>query len=179
MKRTVSVILFLTLVISLPAQEILHLYNGNSVNIVNPHANVSGSQSKAIKSGRDMFINGGDITVSDRVLSLTAIGECNKHLVTGSTYDSFSSTCLKSDANIIINGGSITAAAGGRTISCAGTFTMGTVGAADSQLTVNVKTNGTEVVTYKMPTVSNGSSGFEDTGATVTSSGNGTSTTAH
>lgn len=108
---------------------------GGTTTVTCPSSNAGG---KAISSD-------GSITTSDGVLNLTAIGECNKYLVTGSTYDSYSSTCLKSDANIIINGGSITATAGGRSISCDGNYTQtgGSVTATTSAAGFTVMGTGT------------------------------------
>lgn len=97
-----------------------------------------------IKTGGDLYITGGsttvvcssnnaggkaissdsNITISGGVVNLTASGACNKYLVSGSTYDSYSSTCLKSNRDITITGGTLTANAGGRAISCDGNYTQ-------------------------------------------------------
>ena len=97
-----------------------------------------------IKTGGDLYITNGEITVvcssnnaggkaisSDSsititggIINLTATGACNKYLVTGSTYDSYASVCLKSNKDMNISGGTITATAGGRAISCDGNYTQ-------------------------------------------------------
>ena len=97
-----------------------------------------------IKTGGDLIVTGGDITVTcpasnaggkaintdgnititGGTLDLTAMGTCAKYLVSGSTYDSYVSTCLKSNANINISGGTVTANAGGRAIKCDGNYTQ-------------------------------------------------------
>lgn len=87
---------------------------GGTTTVTCPSSNAGG---KAVNSD-------GNITISDGVLNLTATGACNKYLVTGSTYDSYSSTCMKSDSSITISGGTITAIAGGRAISCDGNYTQ-------------------------------------------------------
>ena len=107
-------------------------------------AGVELSYCTGIKAGGDLLITGGDITITcpasnaggkaintdgsititGGTLDLTATGTCAKYLVTGSTYDSYVSTCLKSNANITISGGTITADAGGRAIKCDGNYTQ-------------------------------------------------------
>lgn len=97
-----------------------------------------------IKTGGNLFITGGGITVvcssnnaggkaisSDSsititggIINLTATGACNKYLVTGNTYDSYASVCLKSNQDMNISGGTITATAGGRAISCDGNYSQ-------------------------------------------------------
>lgn len=64
----------------------------------------------------------GDITVSDGKLTLTATGSCATYTDTSGVTDSYKSTCLKSDRNIIVSGGSISATAGGRAISADSNF---------------------------------------------------------
>ena len=97
---------------------------GGTTTVTCPSSNAGG---KAVSSA-------GNITITDGVLNLTATGACNKYLVTGSTYDSYSSVCLKSNSDITISGGTITATAGGRAISCDGNYTQsgGTITASTS-----------------------------------------------
>lgn len=77
----------------------------------------SNSGGKAISCDGDIFISGGTI-------SLTATGGCVKYLDPTGVYTSYSSTCLKSDANITVSGGQLTAVAGGRAISADGNYTQ-------------------------------------------------------
>ena len=91
----------------------LYITDG-SITVVCPTGNAGG---KAISCDGNIHISGG-------MMNLTATGACAKYLVSGSTYSSYSSTCLKSDSNVTISGGSITATAGGRAISCDGNYTQ-------------------------------------------------------
>lgn len=91
----------------------LYITDGN-ITVVCPTGNAGG---KAISCDGNIHISGG-------TMNLTATGTCAKYLVSGSTYSSYSSTCLKCDSSITISGGSITAAAGGRAISCDGNYTQ-------------------------------------------------------
>ena len=85
-----------------------------TVTITCPSTNAG---SKAISSDSNIVISGGTI-------NLTSLGSCDKYLVSGSTYDSYASACLKANGNISISGGNITAVAGGRAISCDGNYTQ-------------------------------------------------------
>ena len=85
---------------------------GGTVTVTCPSTNDGG---KAISTDGDIIIYGGS-------LNLTAAGSCQKYLDETGVYDSYSSTCLKSDGNITINGGIHTLAAQGRAISCDGNF---------------------------------------------------------
>ena len=107
-------------------------------------AGVDLSYCTGIKTGKDLIVTNGQITVtcpasnagskaiscdsniviSDGTLNLTSLGSCAKYLVSGSTYDSYASACLKANGDITIAGGNITAVAGGRAISCDGSYTQ-------------------------------------------------------
>lgn len=93
--------------------ESCFITNG-TVTITCPSTNAG---SKAISSDSNIVISGGTI-------NLTSLGSCDKYLVSGSTYDSYASACLKANGNISISGGNITAVAGGRAISCDGNYTQ-------------------------------------------------------
>ena len=88
------------------------IVTGGDITVTCPASNAGG---KAINTD-------GDITITGGTLDLTAMGSCAKYLVTGNTYDSYVSTCLKSNGNITISGGTITADAGGRAIKCDGNY---------------------------------------------------------
>ena len=97
-----------------------------------------------IKTGKNLIVTNGEITItcpttnagskaiscdsniviSGGTLNLTSLGSCAKYLVSGSTYDSYASACLKANGDITISGGNITATAGGRSISCDGNYTQ-------------------------------------------------------
>ena len=87
---------------------------GGDITVNCPSGNAGG---KALSSD-------GDITIADGTLNLTAVGACNRYLVSGSTYDSYSSTCIKADGDVSISGGTIVANAGGRAISCDGNYSQ-------------------------------------------------------
>lgn len=91
----------------------LYITSGN-ITVVCPTGNAGG---KAISCDGNIHISGG-------TMNLTATGACAKYLVSGSTYSSYSSTCIKSDSSITVSGGYITATAGGRAISCDGNYTQ-------------------------------------------------------
>lgn len=66
----------------------------------------------------------GNVTITSGVLTLNALGECNKYSNATGTYSSYSSTCIKSNANVNVNGGALYLTAGGRGIGCDGTYTQ-------------------------------------------------------
>jgi len=75
----------------------------------------SNAGGKAVSADGDIYISGGTLT-------LTAEGPCAKYTDATGTYDSYSSTCMKSDASIYVSGGIIIANAGGRAISADGNY---------------------------------------------------------
>ncbi len=85
---------------------------GGLVTITCPATNTG---SKAISCDSNIVISGGK-------LNLTSLGSCAKYLVSGSTYDSYASACMKANGDITISGGDITATAAGRGISCDGNY---------------------------------------------------------
>lgn len=87
----------------------------------------------------------GDITITGGTMHITTAGSGAAYTVSGSTKDSYSSSCIKTDANLLITGGDITCSssgAGGKGIRADGTLVIGAVDAADSLLTLNVTTSG-------------------------------------
>lgn len=87
---------------------------GGLVTITCPATNAG---SKAISCDSNIVISGGK-------LNMTSLGSCAKYLVSGSTYDSYASACMKANGDITISGGDITATAAGRGISCDGNYTQ-------------------------------------------------------
>lgn len=89
------------------------MYDGD-LTVTCPASNAGG---KAISCDGSIFISGG-------IISLSSMGSCAKYTDSTGTFDSYSSTCMKSDADITICGGTVTATAGGRAISADGRYTQ-------------------------------------------------------
>lgn len=109
--------------------------NGGTLNITLPASNNGG---KGITADRSIYITGGTI-------GITTAGSGAAYTVSGSTKDSYSCCCIKSDANLSITGGNITCSssgAGGKGIRADSTIIIGAVDAADSLLTLQVSTSG-------------------------------------
>jgi len=108
---------------------------GGLVTITCPTTNAG---SKAISCDSNIVISGGK-------LNLTSLGSCAKYLVSGTTYDSYASACMKANGNISISGGDITATAAGRSISCDGNYiqTGGHVTASTNAIGFTVMGTGT------------------------------------
>lgn len=108
---------------------------GGLVTITCPTTNAG---SKAISCDSNIVISGGK-------LNLTSLGSCAKYLVSGTTYDSYASACMKANGSITISGGDITATAAGRSISCDGNYiqTGGHVTASTNAIGFTVMGTGT------------------------------------
>lgn len=123
------------------------------------------SYCSAIVAGQDVVITDGEITltlptsnhggkgisadgnvdISGGTLNITTAGAGAAYTVTGSTKDSYSSSCIKSDGTTTITGGNITCSSsgsGGKGIRADGAITIGVLGEADSNLVLNVSTSG-------------------------------------
>ncbi|MBQ9418218.1 MAG: carbohydrate-binding domain-containing protein [Bacteroidales bacterium] len=87
----------------------------------------------------------GNIVIGGGTLSLTAQGTCAKYQASSSTYDSYSSQCLKSNGSITISGGTVTATAGGRAINADKHYTQtgGTVTTSTSASGFTITGSGT------------------------------------
>ena len=87
----------------------------------------------------------GNITISGGSVHITTAGSGAAYTVSGSTKDSYSSSCIKTDANLYLIGGDITCSssgAGGKGLRADSTLVIGAVDAADSLLILNVSTSG-------------------------------------
>ena len=109
--------------------------NGGTLTITLPTSN---------NGGRGISADG-NISITGGTLDITTAGSGAAYTVSGSTKDSYSSSCIKTDANLSITGGNITCSssgAGGKGIRVDGTLVIGAVDAADSLLILNVSTSG-------------------------------------
>lgn len=109
--------------------------NGGTLSITLPSSNNGG---KGISADGSVHIAGGTI-------GITTAGSGAAYTVSGSTKDSYSSCCIKTDAHLLITGGNITCSssgAGGKGLRADSTLVIGEVDAADSLLTLNVSTSG-------------------------------------
>lgn len=109
--------------------------SGGIITITLPSSNGGG---KGISCDSLLNITGGSVNI-------TTAGDGASYTVSGSTKDSYTSVCLKSDYRIDITGGQITCSStgkGGKGISCDGAINIGKVGELDSLLILNVTTSG-------------------------------------
>lgn len=121
--------------------------SGGSFNITLPTSNHGG---KSISAD-------GSITISGGTFDILTQGDGAAYTVSGSTKDSYTSSCIKSDGNMIISAGNFTlrsTGAGGKGISSGGTLVMGTMGGSNEDLILNVTTTGNRI------TVSSGGGGW-------------------
>lgn len=119
---------------------------GGTFNITLPTSNHGG---KAISADGNISISGGDFTIETN-------GDGAAYTVSGSTKDSYTSSCLKSDGNMELLAGTFNLTSngkGGKGISAEGLMIIGTEGAPNEDLILNVTTNGERI------TVSQGGGG--------------------
>ena len=105
----------------------------------------------------------GDITISGGTFDIETNGDGTYYIVTGSTKDSYTSSCIKCNGNLSILAGHLTCnstGAGGKGINCDGNMILGAQGASDSDLTMDVSTSGERFVV--MSSSSGGWWGGED-----------------
>lgn len=108
---------------------------GGAITITLPASNNGG---KGISADGNIRITGGS-------LDITTAGSGAAYTVSGSTKDSYSSSCIKTDAHLYLLGGVITCSssgAGGKGLRADSTLVIGGVDAADSLLTLSVTTSG-------------------------------------
>ncbi|MBO4503430.1 MAG: carbohydrate-binding domain-containing protein [Bacteroidales bacterium] len=112
--------------------------NGGDITLTLPTSNGGG---RGISSE-------GPVTIAGGTVNITTAGAGAAYTVSGSTKDSYSCCCIKSDLSIILTGGHITCTStgnGGKGINSKGTITIGETGATDSLLTLNVTTSGARI----------------------------------
>ena len=111
------------------------IVNNGTINIL---ALATANGGKGLSAAGDITINGGSITV-------TTAGNGATFTNTSGTADSYTAACIKSDANINLLGGTISASSagtGGKGIKADGAIVIGNVGAANSALSLTVGTSG-------------------------------------
>ncbi|MCR5037322.1 MAG: carbohydrate-binding domain-containing protein [Bacteroidales bacterium] len=121
--------------------------NGGTFNITLPTTNHGG---KSISAD-------GNITITDGTFDILTQGDGAAYTVTGSTKDSYTSSCLKCDGNMEILGGNFllrSTGAGGKGINSGGTMKIGQENANNDDLILNVTTSGERI------TVEAGSGGW-------------------
>ena len=109
--------------------------NGGNITLTLPTSNNGG---RGISADGNISITGGTINI-------TTAGSGAAYTVSGSTKDSYSSSCIKTNANLYLTGGNITCSssgAGGKGIRADSALVIGAVDAADSLLTLDVSTSG-------------------------------------
>ncbi len=90
----------------------------------------------------------GNITISDGNITIETHGDGAAYTVSGDTKDSYTSSCLKCDGNMEILAGTFNLTStgkGGKGINAGGTLTIGTAGASNEELTLNVTTTGERI----------------------------------
>ncbi len=108
---------------------------GGDITLTLPSSNNGG---RGISSDGNVSITGGTINI-------TTAGAGAAYTVTGSTKDSYSSSCIKSDGTLSITGGNITCSStgsGGKGIRAGGAITIGVLNESDSALILQVSTSG-------------------------------------
>ncbi len=121
--------------------------NDGSFNITLPTSNQGG---KSISAD-------GDITITGGAFDILTQGAGAAYTVTGTTKDSYTSSCLKCDGNMEILGGNFllrSTGAGGKGINSGGTMKIGLENASNDDLILNVTTSGERI------TVEAGSGGW-------------------
>jgi hypothetical protein len=99
---------------------------------------------KTANGGKGLSADG-DITITDGNINITTAGDGMVYTNETGAKDSYSATCIKSDANILLLGGTITcnsSGTAGKGISADGTLTIGATGASDNALTITATTTG-------------------------------------
>lgn len=112
--------------------------NDGSFNITLPTSNQGG---KSISAD-------GDITITGGVFDILTQGAGAAYTVTGTTKDSYTSSCLKCDGNMEILGGNLllrSTGAGGKGINSGGTMKIGLENASNDDLILNVTTSGERI----------------------------------
>ncbi len=111
---------------------------GGTFNITLPTSNQGG---KSISAD-------GDITITGGVFDILTQGAGAAYTVTGTTKDSYTSSCLKCDGNMEILGGNLllrSTGAGGKGINSGGTMKIGLENASNDDLILNVTTSGERI----------------------------------
>jgi len=111
------------------------IISGGNINITCPSSNAGG---KGISADGNITISGGNVNITTAGNGATYVNESG-------VQDSYSATCISADANIAITAGSITCASSGtagKGINADSAVTLGSLGASDALLTINVSTSG-------------------------------------
>ena len=114
------------------------LISGGTFNITLPTSNQGG---KSISADGDMTISGGDFTIETH-------GNGAAYTISGSTKDSYTSSCLKCDGNMEILAGTFnltSTGTGGKGINAGGTMKIGLSNANNEDLVLNVTTSGERI----------------------------------
>ena len=114
------------------------IINGGTFSVTLPTSNQGG---KSISADGNITITGGDFDILTQ-------GAGAAYTVTGSTKDSYTSSCLKCDGNMEILGGNLllrSTGAGGKGINSGGTMKIGLENASNDDLILNVTTSGERI----------------------------------
>lgn len=114
------------------------IINGGTFSVTLPTSNQGG---KSISADGNITITGGDFDILTQ-------GAGVAYTVTGSTKDSYTSSCLKCDGNMEILGGNFllrSTGAGGKGINSGGTMKIGLENASNDDLVLNVTTSGERI----------------------------------
>ena len=112
--------------------------SGGTIHIELPTTNHGG---KSISADGNMTISGGDFTIETH-------GNGAAYTVSGSTKDSYTSSCLKCDGNMVLSAGTFnltSTGTGGKGINVGGTLVIGTANADNDDLILNVTTSGERI----------------------------------
>lgn len=119
----------------------------------------------------------GNISIDCGRLNLTATGTCGSYTNAEGVADAYASTCMKAGGNIYFQGGILSATAGGRAISCDGSFTQygGSITTSTSAAGFTLVGSGTSCTDGFAPACLKSDSNITFVGGsfTATSTGNG------
>ena len=91
------------------------------------------------------------MTISGGTFDILTQGDGSAYTVSGNTKDAYTSSCIKSDGNMVISGGNFTlrsTGSGGKGISADGTLELGIPNGNNEDLILDVTTTGLKSIIF-------------------------------